>query len=444
MAQARNAHVVAYDVVATSPAQPRVRVWIDTLRQCGLGVTLWTERPPGDWAAQVGAVVVVVADPVRRAYERFGGWRASGSHAARTTAAAEQDGRSGGAMRALVGVGSGIGRSLQRRLSFPDPEVWWSRLVARRLAKRAERGDLVTTHTRPESVVRVGFGAQRIGCLWHLDLQDGWTYKGLREDAMRPGARREREIALERRAVEQADVVSTVDDDLAAHARVIGGDREVVVFPNLIPNEMLVEPGTARRRPESSDPTVRFVYLGRVSGSDPKRSLAPFRRLLALSCSDVRISVDFFGEYGERDRAEFAEIQGLGIDVAVHGPVPRHDLALRSADYDATLVVTSPGQGGSSSKLLDALGLCLPVFAFAGRGSVLENILERTAAGVAVGFEAPEREHAVAWNTFLKRVRSGACRVDSASRAPYTSSYAVAALRGRIQGLLASSGRTQP
>ena len=55
---------------------------------------------------------------------------------------------------------------------------------------------------------------------------------------MREGPRRERELALEQRWVRSADGVSTVNRELADWFRGLREDRDVLEFPNLIPDEL--------------------------------------------------------------------------------------------------------------------------------------------------------------------------------------------------------------
>ncbi len=422
-ATGRRVHFVAYEIGASSPAQPRVAAWLRGLLEAGIAVTVHTERHPGAWidvlASHAGLRVAVIRDPVRRLSARLRGTRSVGP------AAGPEAGEPGVLWR--------LGYRVQARILFPDPESIWSRRVARRVARAVAPGDLVVTFSRPESAGFAGLAAQRRGASWWFDFADGWCTQGLRREAMQPGRRRERELALERRWVAGADVVSTVDAGLAAAFARLRARPDVQVFPNIVPDELVVaDPGTG----SGSKDRVVIGYFGRLSGSDEQRSLAPLLAVLRRAVPK-RVRFVFCGEYLARDLVEIDALRGLGCEVEVRGAVPRSELVALRAGFDAALVVGSPAQPGSSSKLLDVLGLALPVIAFVAVPSVAAGLVRDAACGEVIALDVPS-DALTTWNRFLDGVGSRAYRVDPSVRDRYTSAAFVPGLVKRVLALLAA------
>ncbi len=437
-------HAVAYDLTATSPAQPRLAALFRRLNERGVGVELWTERPAGEWldelAAKGGVRVHVLVDPVLRAYLAIA--RPARSAPATTLEA----GASTTAVAAPPRKPSllwRMGRSVQRALLFPDEQRLWVARVRRRLLAALRPQDMVLTCARPESAALIGAEAKRRGARWWLDFADGWCFQGLRRDAMTPSARRERELALERRLVADADFVSTVNEELAGYFASLRADGDVTVYPNIVPDEVLDLPQATRVRAPDEPPTMG--YFGRISLSDPERSLAPLVRMLGATANGPdtpRATFRFHGEYSARDRAEIGQIAALGHAVRVAEPVSRPALAAMRSEFDASLMVASPGQRGSSSKLLDTLGLGLPVLAVVPVPSVAAQIVTEAGCGEVVEIGAAA-ESGARWRRFLGRLGTGGYRVDPAVRARYTSAAVVPALVDRVTALLEGRSRAE-
>lgn len=436
-------HAVAYDLTAGSPAQPRLAALFRRLHERGIGVELWTERPAGAWldelVAKGGVRVRVLADPVLRVYRALGGPdRQAGPTSAPAASAPAPPSKA-----STPGLLWRMGRSVQRKLLFPDEQRLWTARVRRRLLAVLDRDDVVLTCARPESAALIGAEAKRRGARWWLDFADGWCFQGLRPDAMTSGARRERELALERRLVADADVVSTVNDELAGYFASLRGDGDITVFPNIVPDELMNLPFAPRVRAAGESPTLG--YFGRLSLSDPERSLSPLLRLLRPGGQrgegDLpRAAFRFHGEYSARDRAEIGELGALGYAVRVDEPVSRDALAAMRAQFDAALVVASPGQRGSSSKLLDTLGLGLPVLALVPVPSLAARIVTDAGCGEVIEIGAAGESDAP-WRRFVRGLGTGGYRVDPAVRARYTSAAVVPALVDRVTSLLGSAAR---
>jgi len=310
----------------------------------------------------------------------------------------------------------------QQWLLFPDNEVRWSRRVRSHVGRGRPPWDLVVCCARPESVGLIGQHLQRHGVRWWFDFADGWCHQGLRPAAMTPGRRRRRELALERRWLSAADVVSTVDEMLAAYLREVRG-RDVMVYPNVIPAELKV-PAPAGR--PSGD--LRVAHLGRLTGSDGARSLRP----LVTGLRDHKVAFEFRGELGADDRREIQALRDAGHSASEQPSCPRSDLAQLRSCWDAALVIASPAQRGSSSKLLDAIGLRLPVFALVPGDSVAADIVRRTGCGVVAPLEDPDSV-ARLWQQFDAGVRSAAFAVDDGAIAPLSGDAHLAGLLARMR-----------
>ncbi len=432
---------VAYDVDPRSPAQPRVAALLHALRRRGAEVSLWTEHEPGPWAARLD--VMTMPDPVLGFYRKLlakrGGIEAGEapvvaaklSEAASRVAEADPEGDE---ERDGEGRLWRVGRRVQQAMLFPDNQVVWARRVGRRMRRAARRGDVVITFSRPESAGLIGAACQRAGAAWWSDYADGWCYRGLRSEAMREGPRRARELELERRWVGSADGVSTVNRDLADWFRGLRGDADVVEFPNLIPEELLLDAPAPPAPPAEHEPLV-LGYFGRLASSDPQRSLEPLLRLLGVAGADRRVCFRFYGDYLAGDLASIQELRGRGFDVEVHDPVARRALCEIRDQVHAAFVISSPAQRGSSSKLLDNFGLGLPVFAMVPADGLAAAMVRDAGLGEVFDPGAGVGD-AAAWNAFVAGVRAGRYRVDPAARAPYTSAVLVPPVVERIESLL--------
>ena len=423
-------HLIAYDVRATSPAQPRVAALARCLRARGKSLTLWTARDAGDWATSIGVDCELIPDPLHEAYARIAGLRrargATGEVAASSSASPPSPGRLARSARALLG-----------RAFFPDVESWWSRRVARRASKCIRNGDVVMTFSRPESVGYVGERAHAQGAAWWFDFADGWHYRGHRPEAM-SGRRGQRELSLERRWVGMAHGVSTVNDDLASWFRQHREDERVFVYPNIVPDELWCD----ERPPRVGADSLRVAYFGRLRMSDPDTGLRPLVDALASIDSRAparQIEWLFRGDYTADDRAEIEELQAHSGKVDVGPPVPRVMLAELAGEVDAALVVTSPTQTGSTSKLLDAVGLRLPIFLIAPPGSLARRIVEEAKAGVVAPVDQ-SGEVARLWMDFVQQLGSPASTFDEAGRKRWSSRTWTEPLVDELEGL----SRRQP
>ena len=425
-------HLVAYDVRATSPAQPRVAALARCLRARGHDLRLWTAREAGDWAAAIAVDCEHVPDPLHEAYARVAGLR-------RTRAPSPSE-ENASASQPSAGPGrlARSARAILGRALFPDVEAWWSRRVARRVSKCVRRGDVVMTFSRPESVGYVGERAQSFGATWWFDFADGWHYRGHRPEAM-SGRRGQRELALEQRWVGAADGVSTVNDDLASWFRKHRDDGRLFVYPNIVPDELWCDERAPRRR----DGPLRIAYFGRLRMSDPDTGLRPLLEALDLVDADSdsrRIEWLFRGDYTSEDRAEIAELERRSLSVDVGPPVPRVQLAKLADEVDAALVVTSPTQSGSTSKLLDGVGLRLPIFLIAPPGSLARRIVEDAKAGVVAPVDRRD-QIARLWQDFVRRVELGTVAFDEVGRQRWSSRTWTEPLAGELEAL---AGHTAP
>lgn len=390
----RSIHLLTYDVRATSPAQPRLAAVAAELRARGYAVTLYSAFDPGQWPETVGVAVELVSDPVLRIRQMLLRWRE----------------RSASVAASAGSVPHAVPRPLSRfvrTVLFPDNMVVWSLLTAIRLRSHLHPDDLVFTSSPPESVNLAGRFAQVGGARWWADFADGWCHQGLRYEAMTPGLRRSLERRLERYSIRRADAVSTVNDSIADWFRTLRVDREVRIFPNIIPPELEAVADPDAPRPPGSPPVLG--YLGRLSLSDPLRSLRPLLALLEAFAPPL--SFLFRGDFGTTDLAEIQALRALGYAVDLAGPVSRTELPALRDQLDGLLVILSPDQKGSSSKLFDALGLALPLFVLAHPQSEAAQMVNESGYGETAPLDTPE-EAAGILRRFLDRLGAEGYRLD--------------------------------
>ena len=418
-------HVVAYDVRATSPAQPRVAAVARELARRGSRVVLWCAHEPGSWARQC-AEVRLVPDPVLKVYERW----------FRPAPEVPEESQARSPRWSPLGLVRGLGQRVQQTVLFPDNQAIWSARVRRRLVPGLVSGDLVVTCSRPESVGSVGEAAKRRGALWWFDFADGWCFQGLRAAAMQPGARRDRELSLERRWVRGADAVSTVHEELAGWFAGVRGGDSVLVLPNIVPDELVPPAARERRAPPAE---LAFGHFGRLSLSDAKCSFDSFVAMLRAA-EEPALRFVFRGDYSQQELREMDALRALGHRVEVGEPVPRPRLSDLVGDLDGLLLILGVDQRGSSSKLLDALGLELPVFAFVDPESVAARIVRDAQCGEVAPAGDPANAVGV-WRDYVGGVRAGRYSVDGEARFRHTSAAHVPAAVDRVLQLREESGR---
>ncbi|MGK7344294.1 MAG: glycosyltransferase [Candidatus Nitrospinota bacterium M3_3B_026] len=363
-------HIVSYHYAdPDSPAWPRVDFLAADLAGRGHSVTIWTRPFDGDRTGG-GIQARGVADPLRPSRVKASGAAAPSSSAPWKTR-----------MR-------GIARKWIRAATFPDPQSFWARRVARRVAAEKERPAMAVTFAAPESAGLVGEALRRRGGKWWFDLADGWTFQGLRYEALASPSRKAREAALEKRWIASADGVSTVNAALRDYFNSLRPSPDVHVFPNVIPREM--DLGGASAVCMGGD-FLTALYFGRLRKSDAARSLAPLLNQLAADPAQAsRVRLLFVGDFDKDDLREIELAGTLCGGVETIPPIPRGRLPelIREKQAGAMLVINSPGLKGSTSKLLDAVGLGMPVWLFGDDDSEAAKITREGRMGVVVRNDA--------------------------------------------------------
>ncbi len=148
----------------------------------------------------------------------------------------------------------------------------------------------------------------------------------------------------------------------------------------------------------------------------------------------MRARFCFLGAYSPRDLAELGELRRLGHDVEIAPALSREQLAARRSEFDGMLMLGSNHQRGTSSKLLDSLGLGLPVLAFAPVPSAAHALIAETGCGEVI--EIPGAPDAARWRRFLRGLHGPDYRVEPRVRARYTSASLLPGLLEKITAWL--------
>ena len=380
-------HLVHYHYLEpTSPAFPRADFLVEALRARGLRVQVWCHslKSGRSWG-RFGERIVAVSDPAQVVKSK-----ALYCMAPLKRIMATRKSRDKKPSLSPAGGGDPLAMLSRHaaRFLFPDNECFWSKLVAGRLSKTLSPQDMVFTCSRPESVGFIGRMAKARGAFWWLDFADGWCWQGLRQDLHRLDADRlAKERELEKSWVASADGVSTVNNDLAAYFSGLRTDNSALIYPNLIARELLETdmPGEF-----SFDQGINILHFGRLRGSDSQRNLKPLLRYLKNQGHQGHmLRLFFYGNLEPADLAELEQLSALGCRVIQSPPVKRGTLPEIIAKHkiNVMLVMNSLMSTGSTSKLLDAFGVGLPILLFARANSAAADLVGRMKAGLVIPLE---------------------------------------------------------
>ena len=276
---------------------------------------------------------------------------------------------------------------------FPDYEVYWARSIKRALSRRLGSGDLVVTCSRPESVGLIGQYARSKGARWWFDLADGWCWEGIRQQAHGVTTSRiEEERKLEKQYISTANGISTVNNYLADYFSSVSGNKPVHIYPNVIPREFSDVFHNFTPAKETTDDCYTILYFGRLRGSDANRNLATLKRV--INTKDIADPVPrflFYGEYSPADVAEIESLRQYGCQVTIQPAIERKYLIdlLVSERVQAMLVINSKDSKAGTSKLLDALGIGLPVLLISRPDSEAARLIDKMGIGFLVAHQGP-------------------------------------------------------
>ena len=247
-------------------------------------------------------------------------------------------------------------RSLARDwLLWPDPDIRWCQRAADVVLASGWTPDWVISTSPPESIHVAGARiAEFTGARWMADLRDLWLQSPHRRERLRPH-RRIGERMIARRLMSRADLVTAVDDVVAAEARRFGA-RNVRVLPHFVSPD--------RPAPASLDSgALNVVHAGSISLSDPDADigdlLRPFEAGLRENSSLV---LHLVGRLTDEERERVMQ-SSAAERISLHGVMSLDASGALVAAADALAFVASRKMHVPPSKLVEYMIHDVPIIA---------------------------------------------------------------------------------
>lgn len=266
------------------------------------------------------------------------------------------------------------------RLLIPDSGILWAAPAARAVGRVIGGFDAILTSAPPFSTHLVGlWAAYRHSVAWVADYRDNWTTSPFYDSR---GPSRLLAVALERRILRQAEVITVVSDAAAREiglAFAVDPDRLHVAMNGFDPDDLPADRPPAR--------TFEITYMGSMTH---RRGPGPFLEAVeraSIVRSELRRDVRIRLIGSVPDWAIGAAIRTVGAErVTVDGILSHRDALAKAADAAVLLGISSTAEAGGSaltSKLFEYLALRRPVLMLAPPGPAIEIVTAANAGEVA-------------------------------------------------------------
>jgi glycosyltransferase involved in cell wall biosynthesis len=361
------------------------------------------------WLHDQGArVVVITATDPRRPTSLNLEAHAAEIHRIQVPSVASRPKQGHDAGPQMTSIGRAIPSQALRRLlrdlvAFPDSSILWFPAAARcgRRVLRSDRPSLVISSSPPFTVHLVArYLASRFKVGWIADLRDGYADNPYGD---RHRWRQRIDVYLERSILSQADLITSVSDELV---RLLNKRHSppAKLVRNGVPSWAL-EPHAFESRPELLNNRFNIVYTGNLYGGrrDPS---ALFAAIAALGSDSRDISVHFYGS----DLTGVSSLSrkfGIEDQVHVHGFVSRESSLAAQQQADALLLVlaSDPSDSGViTAKVFEYLAAGKPILTVGSAGDELTSMLNQSPLGVVTNSQDELMGHMAGW---LKKWRSG-------------------------------------
>jgi len=269
---------------------------------------------------------------------------------------------------------------------IPDPRVFWVVPSVRFLKEMLHEDpvDIIVTSGPPHSMHLIGRRLKRsLGIPWVADFRDPWTDIDFYHELMLTSIADSIHRRLERKVVQTADLVITVNNAMKEDFTDKGA-QSVVVISNGFDEADLVESGAIY------GDKLSFVHIGTLGES--RNPLAFWTALgeLVSEQPDMaeHISVKLVGKV-DHSVAVAVEQNGLTKMVEYVAYLPHLDAIKeqRSAGVLLLLVNNTPmAKGIVTGKLFEYLATCRPILAIGSKNGEIAEILSQTKAGEVFDF----------------------------------------------------------
>lgn len=327
----------------------------------------------------------IVATPTR---DIVGEWKKKFGIRADTSLKQQQGWKPYGVRRSLA---SAVISLWEEVFAYPDPYKGWYAYALEhgRKIMSSQKFDALISCSSPVTSHLVARQMKEEFCVpWIADLRDLWTQHHLYGYSP---FRRIVERNLETRTLSFADALTTVSKPLANRLGELHRGKQIEVITNAF-DPSQENPGVT--------PSKRFsiVYTGFITKG--KQDIDTFLKAVGEFISDQPLSttdlaVDFYGA-NDGWLAEEINRHSLQRIAKVHGSVKREIAIAEQREAQVLLLLTwndSRERGIFTGKLFDYLSAKRPIISIGPMGTVVDQLLDTTKAGVQVSTVEQTKAH---------------------------------------------------
>lgn len=271
-------------------------------------------------------------------------------------------------------------RALGEIIAYPDSFTGWKKSVIRLASDLIERKSfdaMISSSGPPTSNLIAKYLKDNYSIPWVADFRDLWTQN---HRYLYSNMRRSFERRLEIKTLSSADALTTVSQPLAYKLKQLHSRKDVYTIPNGF-DPLQKNPGL----PLADRFTI--THTGHINRGfqDPEPLFEAIGSLISDGLIDRReISIDFFGQrdyWLEKDAAKHK----IGDIVRIFGSVSRTEaIEMQRRSHLLLLLIwnDSKEKGIYTGKVFEYLAAQRPILAIGYKGSVIDNLLLETNAGI--------------------------------------------------------------
>jgi glycosyltransferase involved in cell wall biosynthesis len=275
---------------------------------------------------------------------------------------------------------------LRANLLVPDPRVFWVKPSFQFLNQLLLEGQFqaIITTGPPHSLHLIGQQLkQKHGIPWLADFRDPWSQWEFLDTLPMLSFIRRRHEALERKVLQQADVVVTISPTFQRDLEKLSGRKIDLITngydPADIPTDFHPRPKLAKR--------LHLVYTGII---DAIRNPLPLMQALKaeFEVGGEEVSWTFVGKVSEQVQQQVEADSWLQTHIHFAGYVPHHQVFEFYANTDALVLIltdTKNAKGNIPGKLFEYLATGLPVLALGDPQGDSATLLSQAGAGAVLG-----------------------------------------------------------
>lgn len=274
-------------------------------------------------------------------------------------------------------------------LFIPDARVFWIRPSTRFLKKYLKDHpeiDTVISTGPPHSLHLIGRNLKKHfpGIRWVADFRDPWTEIDFYTDLMIGERADNKQKALEKAVLTEADLVMSVSDACASGLEAIGNRKvEVInngfIFPVFDPREV------------KTDDQFTIVHFGSMPfARNPEvlwKALSNLVKTNAQLAADLRIKLIGPVDFAVIERIKHHQLESF-LELI---PNVSHSQSIQMQRTTQVLLLVGNNTGNVkgilTGKFFEYLGAKRPIFTVGAKDSNLEDVVRETASGVFVEYE---------------------------------------------------------